>query len=84
MSRSARTVQSSTEDGGIVDFIGQDKAENAIWDIIHKKRFHLAEQAPIFQGRLRGDFGYLAITPATRQVLSGTYKYPPGCYPETQ
>ena len=29
-------------------------------------------------------FGYLANTPATSQVLSGTYNYPPGCDPATQ
>ena len=35
MGRSARTVQASIEDGGIVDFTGQDKVENAIWDRIN-------------------------------------------------
>ena len=84
MGRSARTVQASTEDGYIVDFTGQDKAENTIWDRIHKKRFHLAEKSPIFQGKLRGDFGYLANIPDTSQVLSGTYNYPQVCYPATQ
>ena len=58
----------------IVDFTGKDNMENAIWDRIHKKRFHLSEQAPIYQGQLRGDFGYLANTPGTSQVLAGTYK----------
>ena len=52
MGQSARTVQASTEDGGIVDFTGQDKVENDIWDRTHKKRFHLAEQPPICQGQL--------------------------------
>ena len=82
--RSARTVQASTEDGGIVDFTGQDRVENTIWDRVHKKISHLAEQAEICQGQLRGDFGYLANTPATIQVLAGTYNFPPGCDPETQ
>ena len=50
MSRRTRRVQSSTVDGGIVNFTGKDKMENAIWDRIHKKRFHLAKQAPIYQG----------------------------------
>ena len=77
MGRSARTVQASTEDGGIVDFTGQYKVENAIRDRIHKKRFHIAEQAPICQRQLRGDLGYLSNTPATSQVLAGTYNYPP-------
>ena len=73
MGRSTRTVQASMEDGGSVDFTGQDNVENTIWDIIHNKRFYLAEQAPICQGKIRGDFGYLANTPATSQFLSGMY-----------
>ena len=84
MGRSARKVQLSTEDCGIVDFTGQDKVKNAIWDIIHTKIFHLVEQAPICQGQLRGEIGYLAKTPASSQVLSGTYNFPPGCDPSTQ
>ena len=39
MGRSARTVQASTEDGGIVDFKGQDKVEKSIWYRIHKNIF---------------------------------------------
>ena len=54
MVRSTRTVQASTEDGGVVDFTGQDKVKNAIWDIIHKKIFHLVEEVPICQGQLQG------------------------------
>ena len=52
MDRSARIVQASTEDGVIVEFTRQDKVGNDILDIIHKKRFQLAEQAPICQGKL--------------------------------
>ena len=81
MGRSAKTVQASTEDSGIFDFTGQDQVENAIWDIIHKKMFYLAEQATICQGQLRGDFIYPDNTPATSKVLSGTYNYPSGCDP---
>ena len=73
MVRSARIVQAYMEDGGIVEFTGKDKVENAIWDRINKKIFHLAEQEPICQEQLRGDFGYLDNTPDTSQVLSGTY-----------
>ena len=42
MGQSARTVQALTEDDGIVDFTGQDKVENAIWDRIHNNIFYLA------------------------------------------
>ena len=41
-----------------------------------KKRFFLAEEAPICQGKLRGDFGYCAISPTAKAVLDGTYDYP--------
>ena len=58
--------------------------ENSIWCIIHKKRFHLAEQALICQGQIRGDFVYLANTPSNSQFLSGTYNYPPVFGPSTQ
>ena len=84
MGQSSRTAQAFTEDGGIVGFTGQDRVENGIWDRIHKKRFHLAEQAPIFQGKIQGDFGYLANTPDNSQFLVGTYNYPPVCDPATQ
>ena len=84
MGRSTRKFQSSTEIGGIVEFTGQYKVENTIWDKINKKIFHLEEQASICQGQLRGEFGYLANTPAASQVLYGAYNYPPGCDPATQ
>ena len=57
----------------------RDKSDAEEWDRIHKKIFHLAEQEPICQGQIRGDFGYLSNTPTTIQVLSGTYNYPLGC-----
>ena len=52
MGQNARTFQASTDDGVIVDFTGQDKVENSIWDRIYKTIFHLVEQAPIYQGQL--------------------------------
>ena len=30
----------------------RDKLHQAIWDEVHRKRFHLAEEAPICQGKL--------------------------------
>ena len=36
----------------------------------------MAEQAPICQGCLRGEFGYLANNPALAAVLAGTYNFP--------
>ena len=77
--RSVRVVQTSDEDGGVTEYDTQRSVENGIWDGIHGKRFYLAEQAPICQGRLRGDFGYNAATISARQVLDGTYEFPADC-----
>ena len=52
----------------------QQKVHESIWDKIHRKRFYLAEQAPICQCFLRGDFGYTACSPTaknySREVMS--------------
>lgn len=37
------------------------------------KTYHLAEEAPICQGQLSGQFGYNAYTPAGKQVLDRIY-----------
>ena len=73
--RSARIVSEKLDNGNIVEHEGQDAVEEAIWSNIHDERFYLAEQAPICQDRLRGEFGYQADTLAARQVLKGTYVY---------
>ena len=74
--RSVRVVHSPLDDGGVTKYDTQQSVENGIWDGIHDKRFYLAEQAPICQGRLRGEFGYNVATAFTRQVLDGTYDFP--------
>ena len=71
--RSARVVSDEQGDGEVVEYIGQSAVEQAIWNGIHHKCFHLAEQAPICKGPMREAFGYLATTIAARQVLAGTY-----------
>jgi hypothetical protein len=68
--RSVRTVQRVREDGSTQEAGSQREVENMIWDEIHGKRFFLAEQAPICQGWLRGEFGYMASTPAAERVLN--------------
>ena len=75
--QSVQTVQTSTDDGQVTDHNTQTEVESAIWNEIHGKRFYLAEQAPICQGRLRGEFGYMAFSPTAKKVLEGTYNYPP-------
>ena len=50
--------------------------ENALWTNIYRKRFYLAEEAPICKGRMHEDLGYNAVSPTTQEILARTYKYP--------
>ena len=70
--RRSRVVQATTEDGMVEYFSGQNTVKDSIWDRVHHRRFYTTEQAPIFKGALRGEFGYMVNTPATREVLKGT------------
>ena len=72
--RSVQAVQVEQADGTIVEHTNQADIEEAIWSNIHRRRFFLAEEAPICQGQLRGEFGYSANTAASRAVLEGTYE----------
>ena len=72
---SVRSVQIERYRGAIEEATTQQKVHEAIWDKIHRKRFYLAEQAPICQGSLRGDFGYTACSPTAKKALKGRYKY---------
>ena len=73
--RSARVVSDKTDSGGVVEYEGQDKVEEAIWSVIHDKIFYLPEQSPICKGKLIEEFGYQANTEAGRKVLNGSYFY---------
>ena len=68
-------VQTTTEDGQVTDHSTKESVETAIWEEIHGRRFYLAEQAPICQGLLRGDFGYMSLSTTAQQVLTETYDY---------
>lgn len=74
---SVRSVQIQDHEGGITEHSTQQEVENAIWSEIHGKRFYLAEQTPICQGRLQGEFGYMANTAAAESILEGV------CTPES-
>ena len=76
--RSARIVSEDIGEGEVIEHEGKSAVEQAIWNEIHRKRFYLAEQAPICKGDMRTAFGYLATTVAARQVLEGSYRYPEG------
>ncbi len=62
--------------GAIVEQTTQDTVEQTVFSKIHDKQYTQAEEAPICNGDLFRDFGYLANTPASRAVLDGTYKMP--------
>ena len=71
-------------EGAIREHDGQSQVEEAIFSNIQDKRFYTAEHAPICNGRLRGEFGYLANTVAGDKVLDGSYVYPDGFHPATK
>ena len=72
-SLSVRCVQSPDGNGGVREHTTQDDVQQAIFDEVHRKRYNMAEEAPICQGNLRGSFGYTARSPAGTAVLAGTY-----------
>jgi hypothetical protein len=67
------SVQVEEEEGQMNEYHTQSEVQSVIWSKIHQERYHLAEEAPICQGALRGDFGYNANTPSGDAVLNGTY-----------
>ncbi len=70
---SVQMVQVKDEDGNVESFSSQDEVHEAIWSNIHRKRFFLAETAPICSGHSRELFGYNSDTIAAEEVLDGTY-----------
>jgi hypothetical protein len=51
--------------------------QNAIFNEVHRKRYNLAEEAPICRGTLRGQFEYMSTLPTAWLVLEGSYDFPP-------
>jgi hypothetical protein len=72
---SVSSVQVKTPEGDTVELKTQEEVQNAIWKEVHQSRYHLAEEAPICKGKLRGQFGYNAESLAARQVLNGSYQF---------
>jgi hypothetical protein len=70
-------VQVEDEEGETVEFTTQAEVHEAIWDNIHRRRFYLAEEAPICLSPLRDEFGYNADTEVGEEVLEGRYHYDP-------
>ncbi len=75
--QSVRAVQVEDGAGGVQDVNTEEAVQEAIFNEVHCKQYNLAEEAPICQGVLRGQFGYTATSPTARSVLDGTYEFPP-------
>jgi hypothetical protein len=75
--QSVRAVQ--VEDGAsrVIDYETEEGVQEAIFNEVHQKRYNLAEEALICQGKLRGQFGYISTSPTTMTLLDGTYNFPP-------
>ncbi len=70
---SVQAVQVEDEDGNTEVFSSQDQVHEVIWSNIHRKRFFLAEEAPICSGILWETFGYNADSWAGEEVLEGSF-----------
>jgi hypothetical protein len=69
-------VKDGSQEGMLTENTTQETVQLAIFDNIHRKRYFLAEEAPICSGPLRGQFGYNAVTKTAKAILSGQYAYP--------
>jgi hypothetical protein len=70
-------VQVEDGAGSVIDYETEEGVHEAISNKVHWKRYNLAEEAPICQGGLRGQFGYTSTSPTTKTVLDGTYDFSP-------
>jgi hypothetical protein len=69
-------VENGDQEGTLTENTTQESVQQAIFDNIHRKRFFLAEAVPICTSRLRGQFGYNAVTRTAKAILKGSYVYP--------
>jgi hypothetical protein len=72
---SVSAVQLQDEEGNIREYNTQQEVQDVIWKEVHQSRYHLAEEAPICNGALRGEFGYNATSNAAQAVLAGEYEF---------
>jgi hypothetical protein len=73
---SPTSIQVEGPDRIIMERTTQETVNQTIFLEIHEKRYTLAGEAPICNGDLFQEFGYTAITPASRTVLDGMYVVP--------
>ena len=71
-------VQVQVGEGELANIEGKERVEQELFSRIHHKRFYLGERAPICQGRLRGEFGYMANTRVAKGVIEGKYLFREG------
>ena len=69
-------VQVEGPGDSVTEHVTKADVENTIWTKIHRKRFYLAEEAPICKGKMGEDLGYNVVSPTAQAILDGTYKYP--------
>jgi hypothetical protein len=69
-------VENKDQVGTLIENTTQELVQQATFDNIHQKRNFLVEAAPICTGKLRGQFGYNAVTRTARAILNGTCAYP--------
>ncbi len=81
--QSAMTIQVEGHGGAIMEQTTQETVEQGIFSKVHNKQYMLAGEAPICNGDLFQDFGYLTNTPAFHAVLDSTYKTPTDSDPAT-
>ncbi len=65
-------MENEEQEGMLIENNTQEPVQEAIFDNIHRKRFFLAEAAPISNGILRVQFGYDTNTKKARKVLGGS------------
>jgi hypothetical protein len=70
-------IQVECQGGAIMERTTEDTVEQTIFSEIHNKQYTQVGKAPICNGALIHNLGYLANTPASKAVLEGTYKTPP-------
>ncbi len=70
--RSVRAVQVEDGAGGVLDFDTEEAVQDAIFNEVHRKRYNLAEEAPICQGTLCSQFGYTVMKPSAASCATTT------------
>jgi hypothetical protein len=71
-------IQVEGKGGAITEHTTCEPVKQTIFSEIHNKRYTMAGEAPICNGKLFDKFDYTARTEAAQAVLNGTYVAPEG------